>query len=183
MSDSRSAAWAHLPLLVAAEMGEIDRVLALIEEGANVNQRTADGWTALIMASKEGHVQVVQALLEAGAEPNPPIVGHTALRGATLAGHETCVRVLLNAKADPNYPSNGLRTALMGAARNGFPDILTLLLQHGADRTFVNDFGETAVTLAEEAKQEECINAFIRNPPTGNEAAPVPATQGPLGTS
>ena len=99
MAGARSESWEHLPLLAASERGEEELVLSLIAEGCSVNQRTEDGWTALIMAAKEGHERIVRQLLDAGAEANPPEVGHTALRGAAIGGHIRCVQILLCAKA------------------------------------------------------------------------------------
>ena len=41
---------------------------ALISHGADVNARTEDGETPLMVASNWGHAKVVEALLDAGAD-------------------------------------------------------------------------------------------------------------------
>ena len=61
----------RLALLIdAAENGMVDRVLGLIEEGTDVNQKDAKGRTALMLASLNGHRAIVIALLQSGADPN-----------------------------------------------------------------------------------------------------------------
>jgi N-acetylmuramoyl-L-alanine amidase/Ankyrin repeats (3 copies) len=55
-------------LMVAAANGHADVVQLLIDAGAAVNARTANGWTALMFAAAAGHEDVVALLLEARAE-------------------------------------------------------------------------------------------------------------------
>jgi hypothetical protein len=82
----------EVPLLVVvAEGGHVELTEALLEAGAEVDQASNEGETALIGAAVNGHVEAVLALLEAGAE-----VGHvdnegeTAQIGAAGNGHCGC---------------------------------------------------------------------------------------------
>ncbi len=61
---------AVMPLIEAAYEGNTVQVQALIDEGADVNERDAAGRTALMIAASRGHTYVVQLLLEKGADPN-----------------------------------------------------------------------------------------------------------------
>jgi hypothetical protein len=54
----------------AVTMGHRDVAELLIERGAAVEARAADGHTPLHMAAREGDAQMVQCLLEARANPN-----------------------------------------------------------------------------------------------------------------
>ena len=54
----------------AVTMGHGDVAELLIERGADVEARAADGHTPLHMAAREGDAQMVQCLLEARANPN-----------------------------------------------------------------------------------------------------------------
>ncbi|KAI9025572.1 hypothetical protein DFJ74DRAFT_43757 [Hyaloraphidium curvatum] len=57
-----------LPLLAAAQTGRADIIAALVDEGgADVNARTADGWTALEAAAYAKHDAAVRALVDRGA--------------------------------------------------------------------------------------------------------------------
>jgi len=70
------------PLITAAMFGRTAEAVALIEAGADVDQRNDDGSTALITAAFMAHPDIVQALLEAGADRNMTNnAGSTALDG------------------------------------------------------------------------------------------------------
>ena len=55
-------------LLDASLEGDVRHVSTLVLQGVDLNQRTADGWSALIYAAKEGHLEVVQLLLRGRAD-------------------------------------------------------------------------------------------------------------------
>ena len=175
---------ANYPLLAAAEAGDTSMVASLLDGDANVNQRTSDGWSALIMAAKSGHSDIVTQLLMADASINPPKTqseadslgiyflppSHTAIRGASLSGKTAVVKLLLENEADPNETSAGGKTALMGAAMNGHAEVVELLCGSGAVASAVNEFGETARVLAE-AQGHTAIADSIRE----HEAAAPPS--------
>ena len=62
-------------LVFAARQDCLDCVKALLEAGANVNQGTHYGWTALLTAVQNRHYQLSTYLLEHGANPNIPNIG------------------------------------------------------------------------------------------------------------
>ncbi len=55
------------PLMVAASNGYTEVVQALINNGADINAKSALGLTALRLAENQGHVEVVRFLQAAGA--------------------------------------------------------------------------------------------------------------------
>ena len=63
------------PLTYAAREGCLDCVKSLLEAGANVNQVTNYGWTALLTATQNRHYKLAAYLLEKGANPNLPNKG------------------------------------------------------------------------------------------------------------
>ena len=54
---------AFTPLSIAAQFGNVQEVLALIEAGADINVCNHIGWTPLYMAAGNGHDGVVKALI------------------------------------------------------------------------------------------------------------------------
>jgi ankyrin repeat protein len=57
-------------LIAAASDGDANAVQVLLARGADVNAKTNNGQTALMLASGYRHLDVVQALLAAGADVN-----------------------------------------------------------------------------------------------------------------
>ena len=56
------------PLITAATFGKTEIARALIDAGADVDQRSNDGGTPLLTAAFMCHTEIVEALLEAGAD-------------------------------------------------------------------------------------------------------------------
>jgi len=92
-------------LVGAAARGDLAAVQALLVKGADVNAKTNNDATALIVASQAGHLDVVQALLTKGAEVNAKTTsnGGTALIIASQNGHLGVVQALL-AKGPRSMP-------------------------------------------------------------------------------
>jgi ankyrin repeat protein/serine/threonine protein kinase len=143
----------------SGKYGDIDRVRALIEAGANVNAKNNGGWTALMFASwKDGDVDRVRALIEAGAQVNAADNdGWTALLFASKNGDGERVRALIEAGADVNAKDNNGRTALMYTSGNidcglifGPSDVDTVraLIEAGADVNAVDKDEKTALMCA-----------------------------------
>jgi uncharacterized protein len=58
------------PLVIAARENCLECIKVLLEGGANVNQTTHYGWSALLTATKNGFYQEGAYLLDHGADPN-----------------------------------------------------------------------------------------------------------------
>lgn len=59
------------------------------------------------------------------------------------------IEVLLDAGADPNEEKEGGWTPLLGAANQGYQQLVELLLKSGADPSHRNRSGDTALSIAE----------------------------------
>jgi ankyrin repeat protein len=103
-----------LELIGAAREGRLDQVQRLLSAGADVNGRSAEGWTALLVASVNGNLDVVEHLLKAGSEVNgQDRNGWTALTYAIEHGHKPIQAILLKYGAIASYkhaPYQGVRT-------------------------------------------------------------------------
>lgn len=111
-------------LMRAAASGRADIVELLLERGADVNH---DDWldqTPLSAAAMEGHREIVDRLLSHGAERS--LLDAVALDDAALVGELLC------GGADPNHTYNYHGRLVMYAVSRGNPEIVRLLLEHGA---------------------------------------------------
>jgi ankyrin repeat protein len=142
--------------MFAARVGDIESAKLLVAAGANVNDADAWGVSATTLAEHSGFSDLVLFLLDKGADPNLASNGFTALHEAIERRDEKVVGALLEHHADPNFPLKTFTPTrrssddfhfeppLVGAtpywmaARFTEPNIMRLLVQHGADPKFVH---------------------------------------------
>ncbi len=123
-----------LPLMSAAESGDINTVKALLDKGADANAKDDGGWTALTYAAQKGHTEAVKLLIEKGSDVNARGKnGHTALMMAAQLGHTAAIKLLIEKGADVNARNSKGWTALTYAAINGYTKAIKLLMEKGAD--------------------------------------------------
>ena len=90
------------PLLFAARVGDLASARLLVAAGADVNEATPDGASALAVAALSGHGAVGALLLDHGADPNAAGGGYTPLHAAILQRDPLLAEALLSAGADPD---------------------------------------------------------------------------------
>ncbi|KAJ7756034.1 ankyrin repeat-containing domain protein [Mycena maculata] len=147
-------------LHAASGQGHIEVVRLLLANGADLKAQGGRFWTALHAASTSGSVELVQLLLDEGLDANTEGGSEcTALHAASIKGHLAVARLLLEHGADVNRECDkhdnkvdskfmhwilriGQRvwqcggaygTALQAASFAGSVEVVTLLLEHGAD--------------------------------------------------
>lgn len=143
-------------LMFASLFGDVASAKLLVAAGANVNDADAWGVSATAMAAHSNFEDLVEFLLEKGADPSANAAGFSALHPAIMHRSQRMVRALLEHGADPNaplktwtperrtskdysfYPEVVGATPLWFAARISEPEIMRLLLQHGADPKFIH---------------------------------------------
>lgn len=143
-------------LLFAARVGDLASARLLVAAGANVNDEDAWGITPTVLAAHSGFADVVEFLLEKGANANADKPGFTALHEAIMRRDEKLVKILLDHGADANAPVRtwtptrrtsrdfNFEPELVGAtpfwlaARFIEPEVMRLLVKHGADPLFVH---------------------------------------------
>ena len=138
-------------------------VKALVEAGANVNSRRADGATALLWATHWDDHETVRLLLSHGADPNASDDhGVTPLVRACENASVRMVDVLLAAGADANAAQTSGLTPLMVAAHTGRLDVVEALLAHGADVDAATaETGATALMWALAVPHHDIASALI----------------------
>jgi uncharacterized protein len=131
--------------------GRPDQLQLLLDRGARVEARNDLGLTALMHAAMYGHVDSAQRLLRAGARVDArDNDGRTALiHGAMqLRPSIELINRLLEHGADVNARDAEGATSLYRAALTSSPDLITLLLDAGADARAATHAGTMPITLA-----------------------------------
>ncbi len=164
------------PLMRAAQTGDAGAVKALLESGARVNARGANGTTALMDAAFfSGDPETARVLIAAGADVNAADKdGLTPLMLALYANEDTAAaEVLLEAGADARARAESGWTPLMFALRAGKPApfIATLLQKYGAraeEHRNARD-GTTPMMIAAQYSGDPAVVATLYE--AGGEAA------------
>jgi len=124
VSGTAYTVWARGPddnLVRAAENGDLQKVRALLQKGANPNGADKNDNTPLEGAARNGYLPIVQLLLAKGAVVDAG--SHPALLAAAESGHVQVVEALLIKGADvkrSTAPKMGFAfsvTAFAGAQR------------------------------------------------------------------
>lgn len=129
----------------------------------NVEARTQQDESPLMLASLKGLTEICQQLIEKGADVNKP--GWAPLHYAATHGHLAVMTLLLENHAYIDAASPNGSTPLMMAAHYGTPSAVKLLLEAGADPLLRNEQGLSAIDFAQRANRAdsaEIIAAFVR---------------------
>lgn len=154
------------PLMYAAEKNvNIGIINLLLQNGADVNAKTNDGWTVLMRAAEYNeNAEVIKILIDAGANVNAKDDDWTALMyAAKNSTNSDVIKALIDAGADVNAKDDDGWTALMMAAEyNENAEIVKILIDAGADVNAKNDNGNTAMMRAAfNNKNPEIIKILI----------------------
>ena len=150
-------------LIKAVENKDVNKIDELLQQGADVNFKDANGYSVLIHAAiNESNIQknsveyanIVRVLLAKGADINAiDEEGYTALRFAAANNNIETVKALLEVKyppADPNTQDKmEKKTALHAASEEGHIEIVKLLLTlNNIDVSIKAENGMTAKQVA-----------------------------------
>jgi ankyrin repeat protein len=146
-------------LMVSAMKGHTETVRLLLEYGANPNLVDMHGSSALYEATKSGSEATMEELLKHRAglcmEDN-----HAAslLCQAVFDGDVIKLRRLLRANIHVNASDYDKRAAVHIAGAEGNLAALKVLIEHGADLTMQDRWGNTAYSEAKNADAGQIIN-------------------------
>ncbi len=129
----------------------------------NVEIRTSEDESPLMMAALKGHLELARKLIERDADVNK--TGWTPLHYAATNGHLAIMGLLIENHAYIDAESPNGSTPLMMAAHYGTPAAVKFLLEAGADPSLKNQLGLTAIDFAHRANRKdaaELIAASVR---------------------
>jgi ankyrin repeat protein len=128
----------RVSLKTAASEGKDEIVRLLLDHGADTNETGVPGETALHLALSANHLSTARILLERGADPhffNDSISAGSALSYAAEYSSADTMRLLLKYidRIDVDRLGSHCGTALQKAASEGRKEIVSILIDHGAD--------------------------------------------------
>lgn len=132
-------------LHIAARDGQ-DEIVTLLLKHIDIDSRSSDRVTPLIIAAWKGRTSTVKLLLENKADSRLACnAGYTALINACISKNiDTVLELLKNEYTSINHQSKSGSTAFLLAARLGCDKIVACLLEHGATPNIITNSGVTA---------------------------------------
>ncbi|GAB4228746.1 MAG: hypothetical protein Tsb0021_06300 [Chlamydiales bacterium] len=126
------------------KIGDLERIKALLEKGAQINAQVHNGMTVLFNSTLNGNTEILTFLLSNGADAN--IIakdGSTPLHFACEKGYIGGVSMLLPHVKNINHQTNNGETAAHAAARHGHLEIIFKLKDQGLDLDIEDHEGRT----------------------------------------
>lgn len=115
-----------ISLTNAVTSGDEGSVTALLAKGADVNETTGGGQTALILAVIFGHTNLVKLLVKAGADPQmPDNLGLNAIEWAKRRGSKEALEILTNSPQSTAPPKVQIEEPAPVVAETRPPDAET----------------------------------------------------------
>jgi len=177
-------------LVRAVEEGNENLTALFLDAGIDPSASNSAGTTALITAATDNKPGIVKLLLQRHADPNGTDKdGQTALIAAAAGSFPDIVKLLLDAKADPAHQDHQGWTALLKAvykgnaqsvqqlvegskadldrglliaALLGYPEVVKILLEHGAEVDVRSDDGRTPLMLAASKGNQDLVAILLK---------------------
>ncbi|MEI2608037.1 MAG: ankyrin repeat domain-containing protein [Candidatus Promineifilaceae bacterium] len=136
--------------------------------GADVNSRTGEGDTALIIAARQGSLEIVELLLANGADWSLQGTSEykmTALMEAASGGHVAVGQTLLDHGADIHQGDRDGLPAMNYAAYYGRIEFVQMLIDNGADvnhRTTVTGWEDNTALFYAIQQGHPDVEALLR---------------------
>ncbi|SMG50314.1 ankyrin repeat domain-containing protein [Dethiosulfovibrio salsuginis] len=156
------------PLIALAGYNRPEIISILIEAGADINYRDAEGMTPLMyFALNDMELESTSLIIESGADVNAKDYNGKSVLMYTLGsmashGNPSLIPVLVKNGADINYRDPMGNTVLQYAAHIvGNFGLIKELLENGADPRIKNDSGATILMAAASRSDAETVRFFL----------------------
>ncbi|UXS03202.1 ankyrin repeat domain-containing protein [Agrobacterium tumefaciens] len=137
---------ASATILSAVERGDYQGLEQALAMGSSVDEKNAQGQTALMVAVWKNDIDAARLLLAAGADVNAKDgIQDSPFLVAGAQGRVDILRMILAHGADLTSTNRFGGTALIPAAEKGHPDAVDLLIAAGVNVDHVNRLGWTAL--------------------------------------
>ncbi|XP_041810590.1 kinase D-interacting substrate of 220 kDa B isoform X2 [Chelmon rostratus] len=139
-------------------------IKAHLDKFKDVDSRSDNGQTPLMVAAEQGNLEIAQELIRRGANVNLDDVDcWTALISAAKEGHIEVVRELLENNANLEHRDMGGWTAVMWAAYKGRTDVAELLLEKGANPNITGQYSVYPIIWAAGRGHAEIVHLLLQH--------------------
>lgn len=154
-------------LVTAAGRNHLELMTLLVENGANVNgDSNTSQETPLYAAAAYGYTDAMTYLIRHGANVNATVYStqETALHRTVKSKKASATRLLLENGADPNVATTDGMTPLHFAVMQNAPELVEMLLTHGARIDAKDDLGRTPCSLTQDADMKMLLEGRGTDP-------------------
>ncbi|GJC92803.1 ankyrin repeat protein [Colletotrichum higginsianum] len=150
------------PLFHAAECGLVPVAELLINEGADIKERSWSGQPFFIEVANSDRLDIIKLFLVRGCDPNTAAIsGRTIFIHAVQAGSLPHMKLLQEFGADVNARDiTGQPTLHMALGQNRM-DMISFLLEHGADPNAMDLTGSTMIVSALHRKKYDLVKLLL----------------------
>ncbi|EAY09143.1 hypothetical protein TVAG_363580 [Trichomonas vaginalis G3] len=133
-----------------------------LSNGANIEDKDENGYTALQYAADYNSKEIVEVLILHGANVNEKDEdGYTALHYAAINNSLETAEVLISHGVNIDEKNKYEKTALQCAARKNYKEIVEILISHGANIDEKDNEGKTALHIADSMNYKEIVEILI----------------------
>lgn len=142
------------PLFMSAKRGNVSIARRLLDHGAQVD-RCVVGGTALEEAVGSGNVALVELFISRGAAVENLKHGMTPLYYSAMKGHAQVCAALLRGGAEVDLEKGNCTTPLIAACQHGRENVVSLLIDAGADVNRVHEAAQGVTPLIGERQRQK----------------------------
>ncbi|XP_066530233.1 kinase D-interacting substrate of 220 kDa B isoform X1 [Hoplias malabaricus] len=160
----KMTAMAAQSIFCHVEEENLTAVRAYLDKYQEVDSRSDNGQTPLMVAAEQGSLEIVQELIRRGANINLDDVDcWTALISAAKEGHVEVVKELLDNNANVEHRDMGGWTAIMWAAYKGRVEVARLLLEKRANPNITGQYSVYPIIWAAGRGHAEIVRLLLRH--------------------
>ncbi|XP_065211472.1 uncharacterized protein LOC135839390 [Planococcus citri] len=151
-------------MFTALKEGNLEDVKRYLRNGADINARDINLWTALHFAADGPSLEIVKFIIDQNCDINvKDLSGQSPLHIAAANGRNNILEFFVN---KVGIPVDDLdihhKTPLHIAAKNGNKDIVTILLKYNADATSKDTIGCTSLKYAIYHNHIDIVNILLK---------------------